>query len=65
MKRINWTTELVAEEMLKDHCILTSEYKNNRTPIKYDFEGKTYSVIWNHWRDTRQCRQRDRIAGAS
>ena len=41
MQRIRWTTELVAKEMNKEKCILLSEYKNNCTAIKYEFEGKT------------------------
>ena len=48
-KRIQWNTKLVAAEMLKENCILISEYKNADTPIEYEFEGKRYSVLWQHW----------------
>ena len=49
--RIRWTTELVAAEMLKENCILKSEYINSYNKLEYEYNGKIYSVLWMNWID--------------
>ncbi|KAK8843693.1 hypothetical protein M9Y10_024756 [Tritrichomonas musculus] len=51
MSRIRWNTKLVADEMLKENCILISEYKRGSIRIKYMFEGNEYSVRWDDWKN--------------
>ena len=37
---MRWTTESVAKEMLKENCILLSEYINCNTKLEYEYNGK-------------------------
>ena len=44
MSRTRWNTELVAEEMLKEDCILLDEYKRGDIRIRYEYDGNEYTV---------------------
>ena len=49
MSRTRWNTELVAEEMLKEDCILLDEYKRGDIRIRYEYDGNEYTVRWGDW----------------
>ena len=43
-------TKRVASELLKENCILISEYVNGQTPIQYKYNGKIYYVKFAQWK---------------
>lgn len=44
-------TEYVAAILAKEGCTLTSAYTSCDTYITYDFEGKSYKVKFNNWKN--------------
>ncbi|KAK8892159.1 hypothetical protein M9Y10_029382 [Tritrichomonas musculus] len=49
MNRTRWNTQMVANEMAKENCILISEYHRGDERIKYTYENNEYSVRWYDW----------------
>lgn len=49
MSKTRWTTQLVANEMLKEDCKLLDSYVNGSTRIRYEYHGNEYSVRWHDW----------------
>lgn len=47
--RIRWNTDKVREEMEKENCALLDEYKRGDIRIRYEYEGKEFSVRWSDW----------------
>ncbi|KAK8835542.1 hypothetical protein M9Y10_042428 [Tritrichomonas musculus] len=47
--RIIWNTDKVREEMVKENCALLDEYKRGDIRIRYEYEGKEFSVRWSDW----------------
>lgn len=48
------THDDVKQILADEGCELISTYKNLKSVIKYIYEGKTYSVRFDHWRDRNQ-----------
>lgn len=47
--KIRWNTDKVREEMEKENCALLDEYKRGDIRIRYEYEGKEFSVRWSDW----------------
>ncbi|KAK8841976.1 hypothetical protein M9Y10_006325 [Tritrichomonas musculus] len=54
MSRIRWNTQMVAEELAKENCILISKYERGDKRITYTYEGQQYTVRFDDWK----CKKR-------
>lgn len=50
MKCIRYTTNYVKEMLKREGCELIGEYVNTKTPIKYTYNGKEYSIRFDKWK---------------
>lgn len=47
--KIRWTTQMVADEMKKEDCILLNEYVTTKSKLRYLYNNKEYTVRWRDW----------------
>ncbi|KAK8897771.1 hypothetical protein M9Y10_015738 [Tritrichomonas musculus] len=49
-KCIRYTHEHIAQLFEKEGCKLLTQYKNQKSKLTYEYNGKTYKVIYNDWK---------------
>ena len=49
-KCIRYTHEHIAQLFEQEGCKLLSQYKNQKSKLTYEYQGRTYQVIWNDWK---------------